>query len=129
MIGFDCQCLFQNVALENKNEAVHTPLKQKKELEERLYLKLIPNSELYVVTNPLVGEKKECEIEDLFSPELLNIVLDGKTFCRKGKFDNTKYFGKEIFSQYVSNNYEKIDFTKFIPLLDAIDSIVVQGSR
>lgn len=97
MIGFDCQCLFQNVALENKNEAVHITLKQKKKLEERLYLKLIPNSELYVVTNPLVGEKKECEIEDLFSPELLNIVLDGKTFCRKDKFDNTKYFGKEIF--------------------------------
>ena len=111
------------------NEAVHATPKQKNELEERLYLKLIPNSKLYVATNPLVGEKKECEIEDLFSPELLNNVLDGKTFWRKDKFDNTKYFGKEIFSQYVSNNYEKIDFTKFIPLLDAIDSIVVQGSR
>ena len=94
MIGFGCQCLFQNVALENKNEAVHATPKQKNELEERLYLKLIPNSKLYVATNPLVGEKKECEIEDLFSPELLNIVLDGKTFCRKDKFDNTKYFGK-----------------------------------
>ena len=33
-------------------------------------------------------------------------------------------FGKEIFSQYVLNNYQTIDFTGFIPLLNDIREII-----
>ncbi|MCO7137745.1 retron Ec67 family RNA-directed DNA polymerase/endonuclease [[Clostridium] leptum] len=107
-------------------DEVHATEEQKAELKSKLQIRLLPNSKLFLATNPLIADKEECEIEDLFSEELLALNLDGKTFCRKDKFDNTKYFGKEIFSQYVLANYKRIDFSRFIPLLDAIDSIVEQ---
>lgn len=107
-------------------EDVHPTTDQKAALQEHLHIQLIPDSKLFVVTPPLVGSKEECEIEDMFTDELLQLNLEGKTFCRKDKFDNSKYFGKEIFSQYVYENYQKIDFSGFIPLLDVIDSIIAQ---
>lgn len=108
------------------SEDVHATGEQKAELRSSLQMHLIPDGKLFVVTNPLVGDKDECEIEDLFSDELLNLTLEGKTFCRKDKFDNSKYFGKEIFSKYVYENYKKIDFSRFIPLINAIDSVIAQ---
>lgn len=108
-------------------EDVHPTADQKATLKANLHIQLIPDSKLFVVTPPLVDNKDECEIEDLFADELLKLNLEGKTFCRKDKFDNSKYFGKEIFSQYVYENYKKIDFSRFIPLLDAIDSIIAQA--
>ena len=57
----------------------------------------------------------------------INTSIFIQTFCRKDKFDNSKYFGKEIFSQYVYENYQTIDFSKFIPLLDVIDTIIAQA--
>lgn len=108
-------------------EDVHATADQKAELKANLHIRLITDSKLFVVTSPLVGNKEECEIEDLFSDELLSLNLEGKTFCRKDKFDNSKYFGKEIFSQYVYENYQTIDFSKFIPLLDVIDAIIAQA--
>ena len=107
-------------------EDVHATADQKAELKANLHIRLITDSKLFVVTSPLVGNKEECEIEDLFSDKLLSLNLEGKTFCRKDKFDNSKYFGKEIFSQYVYENYQTIDFSKFIPLLDVIDAIIAQ---
>lgn len=109
-------------------EDVHASADQKAALKSNLHLRLIPDSKLFVVTPPLVDGKEECEIEDLFADELLNLSLEGKTFCRKDKFDNSKYFGKEIFSQYVYENYQSIDFSQFIPLLDTIDSIIAQAT-
>lgn len=106
-------------------EDVHPTADQKAALKEHLHIQLIPDSKLFVVTPPLVGSKEECEIEDLFTDELLLLNLEGKTFCRKDKFDNSKYFGKEIFSQYVYENYQKIDFSGFIPLLDVIVCIAI----
>ena len=106
---------------------VHPTADQKAALKEHLHIQLIPDSKLFVVTPPLVGSKEECEIEDLFTDELLKLNLEGKTFCRKDKFDNSKYFDKEIFSQYVYKNYHKIDFSQFIPLLDTIDSIIAHA--
>lgn len=108
-------------------EDVHATADQKAELKANLHIRLITDSKLFVVTSPLVGNKEECEIEDLFSDELLSLNLEGKTFCRKDKFDNSKYFGKEIFSQYVYENHQMIDFSKFIPLLDVIDAIIAQA--
>ena len=109
-------------------EDVHATTDQRAELKSNLHIRLISDSKLFVVTPPLVGGKEECEIEDLFSDELLSLNLDGKTFCRKDKFDNSKHFGKEIFSQYVYENYQTIDFSRFIPLLDVIDMIIAQAS-
>ena len=108
-------------------EDVHATVDQKAELKAKLHMRLITSSKLFVVTPPLIGDKEECEIEDLFSDELLSLNLEGKTFCHKDKFDSNKYFGKEIFSQYVYENYRTIDFSRFIPLLDVIDMIIAQA--
>lgn len=81
---------------------------------------------LYLVTNPLVDDKKECEMEDLFDESTLKHVIGGKEFCKKDDFDEKRYYGKNIFSQYVYNNYKTIDLSRFIPLLDDINKIVVQ---
>lgn len=75
-----------------------------------MQMRVIPESKLFVVTPPLIGDKDKCEVEDLFFDELQGLTLEGKTFCRKDKFDNSKYFGKEIFSQYVYENYKKLIF-------------------
>lgn len=108
------------------NEEVHASQQQKNDLQANLHIQLLPGSKLFLATNPLVAGQPECEIEALFPPALQKLTLNGKTFSPKDKFDNSKHFGKEIFSQYVSENYRKIDFSQFIPLLDTIDSIVAQ---
>ena len=81
---------------------------------------------LYILTNPLVNGKKECEIEDLFDDVVLSHTIAGKIFSRK-ETDNEKYYGKAIFSQYVERQYDSIDFSNFKPMLEDIKSIV--GSK
>lgn len=82
-------------------------------------------SNLHVITNQLVNNQSECEIEDLFNLKTLNTVLDGKVFERdKAKYDENKNYGKKAFSSYVWKNYEYIDFQDFKPLLNIINNIV-----
>ena len=97
---------------------------QKQELKNNLQLRLLPDSTLFLLITPLTAGKAECEIEDLFAPDLLGLTLDGKTFSRKDKPNKDKHYGKEIFSEYVLTNYQSIDFQGFIPLLDALNCIV-----
>lgn len=94
-----------------------------KSLETNIVLQLVQN--LYLVTIPLVKEKQECEIEDLFDDEVLSHEIDGKTFDRKGNKGN-KYYSKQIFASYIAKNMHSIDFKAFIPLLDAINQIITE---
>ena len=87
----------------------------------RLWLNIHEN--LYLATIPLVKGQKECEIEDLFSDEVLSHEIDGKYFDRKGK-DGEKSYSKQIFASYIAQNISSIDFTNFVPLLDALNEIV-----
>ena len=80
-------------------------------------------SNLYLVTCPLVNGKSECEIEDLFPAEVLAHEIGGKKFDRKST-DNTRYYGKAIFSKYVTSNYVNIDFSQFKDFLAAINSAI-----
>lgn len=59
---------------------------------------------LYLVKNPIVNGKDECEIEDLFSERTLNTLIGGKSFSRNSKSENDKYCGKAIFADYVMKN-------------------------
>lgn len=95
-------------------------------LRKKLYLKVLDNGKLYLLTNPLVAGMHECEIEYLFSEETRNHVINGKTLCLKDKFDTQKYYGKRIFSEYILNHFEQIDFDGFRPLLDILDMLVQQ---
>lgn len=104
--------------------------KLKTDLRQDLKIKLVVASKLFLVTNPLVGGKSECEIEDLFSEEVLGTTLNGKTFNRNPDADNSQHYGKRKFAEYIYAHYKEIDFSNFIPLLDVIRSIVVQeGSQ
>lgn len=109
--------------------AINVSNADKEVLKKNLQLHLIPKSKLYLVTNPLVKGKTECEIEDLFSDEVLATVIKGKTFCRSNGFDKEKHYGKQIFSKYVCKNYRKIDFTGFMTLLDTIKALVVSAEE
>lgn len=96
----------------------------KDRLKADLLLRLTPKGNLYLLTNPLVSGKSECEIEDMFTEETLGHKIDGKSFSLSDQFDKKSFYGKNDFSKYVFANYDKIDFSGFRGLLDKLDSIV-----
>lgn len=81
---------------------------------------------LYILTNPLVKGLDECEIEDLFDDQVLGLKLGNKSFSREKNYDKNEFYGKKIFSEYIMDNYETIDFDLFKPLLDEITRIAEQ---
>lgn len=93
-----------------------------RKLDVCLYQRVIGN--LYVLTHKLPEGKEVAEIEDLFTKETLNIRIAGKYFSRKENVKNT--FGKEIFSKYVMQNYQHIDFSGFKTILEDIKKIIVE---
>lgn len=97
----------------------------KKQFKQNLSMQLVPKSNLFLVTNPLVPGKAECEIEDLFPSEILAHKIDGKTFSREDKWDAKTAYGKDIFSKYIISNFNNIDFSGFRKLLDVLNKIVV----
>lgn len=103
--------LFNNDRLSNKKDYI---------IKNR-FLKIKEN--LYVMVIPLVNDKKNCEIEDLFKDELLKQKIDDRTFDRKSNDNETK-IGKDTFSKYVKANYKDIDFSNFRLLLDTIKNIL-----
>ncbi|MEE4557974.1 retron Ec67 family RNA-directed DNA polymerase/endonuclease [Bacillus velezensis] len=78
---------------------------------------------LYLLTIPLVG-KPECDIEDLFDNTTLSHKINGKKFIKKDNYDTSKYYGKDIFSKYILDNYLNIDFNNFRSVLDNINNII-----
>ncbi len=92
-------------------------------IKDKLYVNLIDGSNLYLITNQLMDGKSECEIEDLFDEKTRGHKHNGKSLCLKDKFDTDKYYGKDIFSKYVLNNYMSIDFSNFKVILDNIKDI------
>ena len=109
-------CKFSNHA--NLNEA------QKQSLGKNLFLRLTPCGNLFLLTNPLVEGRTESEIEHMFTQETRSIELGGKKLSLASNFDNTRYFGKDHFSNYVLANYSTIDFSGFRPLLNALRTIL-----
>ncbi|WP_270849727.1 retron Ec67 family RNA-directed DNA polymerase/endonuclease [Faecalibacillus faecis] len=94
---------------------------QKEKLKENLHINICNN--LYLCTNQLNG-KEECEIEDLFPIEVLEHEIDGRKFSRENSTHENGFYGKNEFAKYIYSNYETIDFSNFITLLDAINNIV-----
>lgn len=90
-------------------------------LQQDLRVKLLPDANLYLLTNPLINEKKECEIEDLFTEDTLQTEINGRKFSRK---DEPGHYGKDIFSKYIYAHYADIDFSSFLPFLSNLDEII-----
>ncbi|MGI6653858.1 MAG: retron Ec67 family RNA-directed DNA polymerase/endonuclease [Christensenellales bacterium] len=103
--------------------------KVRAQIKKDNYSLLIPDSGLYLIVPPLASNQKECEIEDLFPQQVLDHIINGKSFHRGDKFDNTKYYGKEVFSKYIMANYQSLDFSGFKPLLDMLNTLISSYSN
>ncbi len=121
--------MFDNEIKSGKNKPIgnflnHTKLNDKKReiLEDKYMVNLIDN--LYLLTVPLVDGKFECDIEDLFEKNTLAKKIDGREFTKKDKYDQSRYYGKEIFSKHILENYTDINFQKFKSVLNNIDNII-----
>ncbi len=97
---------------------------KQKYFKENHFVRVLDGSNLFLVTIPLVKNKAECEIEDLFDDSVLELTLNGKTFDRKGKNKNNQHFGKEIFSKYIMKHYKEINFDRFKPFLVILQTIL-----
>lgn len=98
-----------------------------KDFKDKNFVNLTSN--LYLSTHQLVKNLTECEIEDLFDDTILNTTLHNKTFEKDSKkFDDKLNYGKAAFADYISKNYNKIDFTEFKPLLDNLNEIFTNHS-
>lgn len=114
--------------LKTKGKPLHTFSKDYKlsltNFEKGGSKKLIDNGNLFLTTHQLMNNKEESEIEDLFDSNVLEHKINGKSFSKDSNFDTNKYYGKDHFSQYITSNYESINFSEFKPLLDNINSII-----
>ncbi len=97
---------------------------QRAALGKNLFLRLTPRGNLFLLTNPLTEGREESEIEHMFTEETRGVELSGKTLSLESKFDSTKFFGKDHFSNYVLANYALIDFGGFRPFLDAMKMVL-----
>jgi RNA-directed DNA polymerase len=121
--------MFDNEIKSGKNKPIgkflnHAGLNVKKRgiLENEYMIDIIDN--LYLLTVPLIGGKSECDIEDLFEDITLSHKIGGRGFIKKDNYDVSKYYGKEMFSKYILNNYSDINFNEFRSVLDNINNII-----
>lgn len=96
--------------------------KKREILDSRYMVDLIDN--LYLLTVPLIDGKSECDIEDLIEDITLSYEISGRKFTKEAKYDTSKYYGKDMFSKYILNNYADINFNEFRSVLDNINNII-----
>lgn len=78
---------------------------------------------LYVVFTPLKISGEDTMMEDFFTPETLNSIVDGQRFSVVHKAPNQLVYSKHTFSQkVVKANQKKINFIGFTPVLDRIQN-------
>lgn len=74
---------------------------------------------LYLVTIPK-NDSGNLEIEGLFEKNLLTKDINGRAFTS----NSSGKLSKNDFSNYVVENYQNIDFSKFVRLLNIFESII-----
>jgi len=76
---------------------------------------------LYVVFTPLKKSGDDTMMEDFFTPDTLNTIVDGQRFSVVHKAPNQLVYSKHTFSQkVVKANQKTINFLGFTPVLDRI---------
>lgn len=121
--------LFDNEQKDNYKKKKKKKKKPLREFLNHVKIELSVNintnikSNLYLQTIPLVNNKSECEIEDLYEDKVRKAIIYGKVFNMDPDYNRETEYGKHDFSLYVSKNYEKIDFSNFKPILDSINNI------
>ncbi|NLO85659.1 MAG: RNA-directed DNA polymerase [Clostridiales bacterium] len=124
ILVFDNELSSKNKPIKKFSDHVKLDDVRRETLKRILHLKLIDKGNLYLLTNPLVDGKDECEIEDLFDENTLSQVIDGRTFSRDIKKGDTQHYGKETFSMFVSRNHMNIDFSRFREMLNILNEII-----
>jgi RNA-directed DNA polymerase len=79
---------------------------------------------IYIVPTPKLSVESSSCIENLFSPETLNTVIDGKTFNIDEDTDGTNHYGKFSFAKMVKSKEKTTDFSGFLPFLGVVNDIV-----
>lgn len=100
----------------------------KQELSRQCYGKTQSEGKLYVITHKLDDNAKKCEIEDLFDEATRSHEINGKSLSLSNSYDREKYYGKDVFSKFVYANYEKINFDKFGPTLNALVKVIEEST-
>lgn len=113
--------LISNILPKDIDISTYTFLLHPEEIDE--------NSNLYILTNPKICVLQNTEIENLFTEETLKTNINGKTLSLKNDYNVDKYYGKEIFSKFILKNYSTIDFSNFVPMLDALNNIVLNYNK
>lgn len=89
---------------------------------DKYYSYLLRN--IFLLTTDLCKEHSEnSEIEDLFLEYNNEPIINGKTFSRDDDAGKNGKYGKIVLAQYVSKNYNTLNFDGFRPLLDRIVKI------
>jgi len=82
-------------------------------------------SNLYVVPTPFGPNKAFTAIEDFFDKPTLATKLNGKTFSRKSKIDESTEYGKAAFARdVVAKNAGTIDFRGFQVIFDRVMKVL-----
>src|SRR5690606_5379539 len=70
---------------------------KKMDLEKNLYINVVENTNLYLVTYKIIDSQKNyTEIEDLLDKSIISTGINDKNFSNKSKIDPEKEFGKKI---------------------------------
>ena len=123
ILTFDNETVSERPLKKFVNKFAHLNDEKVEEFRKNYHLNLVDN--LYLLTNPLIEGKEECEIEDLFDANTLAHKIDGREFSREKKINLKTHYAKAEFSQYIASSYKGINFEKFLPMLDAINSIII----
>ncbi|GGP65410.1 retron Ec67 family RNA-directed DNA polymerase/endonuclease [Shewanella saliphila] len=85
---------------------------------------------LYLILTPLNAGGKDSAMEDLFDAATLGKTINGKTFSTANHFDDTKHFGKHVFStKIVRSGKSSINFDKFKYIFDEIVKVKIHFSK
>lgn len=103
------------------NNGVKTNNEFRESLQRKSYVRIIGN--LYILVPPLVEGKSVAEIEDLFDQKTLGHKINNKKFVRE-KGNPKLHYGKQVFSEYILNNYYQINFDNFVPFLDSLENVL-----
>ncbi|WP_027206366.1 retron Ec67 family RNA-directed DNA polymerase/endonuclease [Butyrivibrio fibrisolvens] len=110
----------------NKKGAVRDVINSKKldieSLKEKNYIRVIGN--LYIQVVPLVKGKEDCEIEDLITENVDDLIIEGRHFDRKGKADKEKFYNKDVLSHYIEEHENEFHFDCFKELFKTWDLII-----
>ena len=88
------------------------------------YYFIAPN--LYVVATPKDANGADTMIEDFFDQNVRDEKNHGKTFNPKEPVNVKTEYGKFIFAeQIVKKNQNRINFSGFKPILDRIDTVLI----